>query len=67
MHKESIDWAIAELAGDVCACGRTGVDLSAAARTVRKLVASGKTLAFCRRAGVSWIANEWRLLPVSCP
>ena len=44
VHKESIDWAVAELDGEVRSVGRTGGDLAAVARTVRKLVASGKTL-----------------------
>ena len=51
VHKESIDWAVAELDGEVRAFGRTGGDLSAVARTVRKLVASGKTLVFVYEAG----------------
>jgi hypothetical protein len=36
VHKESIDWAVAELDGEVRAFGRTGGDLAAVARTVRK-------------------------------
>ena len=51
VHKESIDWAIAELDGEVRSFGRTGGDLMAVARTVRKLVASGKTFVFVYEAG----------------
>jgi transposase len=51
VHKESIDWAIAERDGEVRSFGRTGGDLTAVARTVRKLVASGKTLVFVYEAG----------------
>ena len=51
VHKESIDWAIAERDGEVRSFARTGGDLTAVARTVRKLVASGKTLVFVYEAG----------------
>jgi transposase len=51
VHKESIDWAIAEGEGEVRSFGRTGGDLTAVARTVRKLVARGKTLVFVYEAG----------------
>jgi transposase len=51
VHKESIDWAVAEVDGEVRSFGRTGGDHTAVARTVRKLVASGRTLVFVYEAG----------------
>jgi transposase len=60
VHKESIDWAVAERDGELRPFGRTGGDLNAAARTVHKLVARGKTLVFVYEAGPCGFGiNRW--------
>ena len=51
VHKESIDWAVAERDGEVRAFERTGGNLMVVARTVRKLEACGKTLVFVYETG----------------
>ena len=51
VHKESIDIAVAEEAGEVRHHGRIGGDMNALSRTVRKLESLGRELVFVYEAG----------------
>jgi transposase len=51
VHKESIDIAVAEEAGEVRHHGRIGGDLNALSRTVRKFESLGRVLVFVYEAG----------------
>jgi len=51
VHKETIDIAIAEEAGEVRHQGRIGGDMNALSRAVRKLESSGRELVFVYEAG----------------
>src|SRR5258706_13255004 len=51
VHKESIDVAVAEEAGEVRHQGRIGGDMNALSRTVRKLESLGRALVFVYEAG----------------
>ncbi len=51
VHKESIDIAVAEEAGEVRHHGRIGGDMNALSRTVRKLESPGRVLVFVYEAG----------------
>ena len=51
VHKESIDIAVAEEAGEVRHHGRIGGDMNALSRTVRKLESLGRVLVFVYEAG----------------
>jgi transposase len=51
VHKESIDIALAEEAGEVRHCGRIGGDMNGLGRAVRKLESLGKELVFVYEAG----------------
>ncbi len=51
MHKESIDIAVAEEAGEVRHHGRIGGDMNALSRTARKLELLGRVLVFAYEAG----------------
>ena len=51
VHKESIDIAVAEEAGEVRHHGRIGGDLAALGKAVRRLESLGRALVFVYEAG----------------
>ena len=51
VHKESIDIAVAEEAGEARHHGRIGGDLAALSKAVRKLESLGRALVFVYEAG----------------
>ena len=62
VHKESIDIAVAEEAGEVRHHGRIGGDMNALSRAVRKLESLGRVLVFVYETGPCGFGS-YRMLP----